>query len=265
MLTKYNPILNLKNFNFYSLEERIQKKLDKIHTKGLKLIKGDVYNINTLYELIKRKNDKPSEFYKSLYKSFREKDEVDLFLVDVDYHNYLENLQDEHTTEQTINEKINKAFEANTKDKDIYKDKINSDRKLNEIINEIIEITAKIQNGILKETIAGALVIKYKGVASIYTSGFNKNYNRLLPNHFLHYMLITHYKELGYNFMDLNGITGDFSKDNPYKGLNDFKMLWHPRVYEYIGEFDLILSQTKYSLLWTTKQLHKEFEKGPRF
>jgi len=148
--------------------------------------------------------------------------------------------------------------------KDIYKEKMDSDRTLNDLNKEIGDINSKIQNGIYKEIIAGALVVKYNGVASIYVSGFNKSYNKLLPNHFLHYMLITNYKQEGFNFLDLNGMAGDFSKDSPYKGLNDFKMLWNPRVYEYLGEFDFILSYTKYSLLWTTKQLHKEFERSPR-
>ena len=264
MLTKYNPILNLRSFNFSNLEEKIQKKLDKIHSRGLRLIKGDIYNINDLYELIKRKNDRPSEFYKILYKVFKEGEMIDLFLVEVDYHNYLENLQDEYATELSINERINKVFESNTKNKDIYKEKMDSDRKLNDINKEIGEINLKIQSGIFKEFVAGALVIKYNGVASIYASGFNKNYNRILPNHFLHYMLITNYQSEGFNFIDLNGMAGDFSKNSPYKGLNDFKMIWNPRVYEYLGEFDFILSYTKYSLLWTTKALHKEFERSPR-
>lgn len=264
MLTKYNPILNLKNFSFSNLDEKIQKKLDKIHSRGLRLIKGDIYNINDLYELIKRKNDRSSDYYKILYKVFKESDMIDLFLVEVDYHNYLENLQDEYATELSINERINNVFKNDTKNKDVYKEKMDSDRKLNDINKEIGNINLKIQNSIYKEIIAGALVIKYNGVASIYVSGFNKSYNSLLPNHFLHYMLITTYQQEGFNYLDLNGMAGDFSKDSPYKGLNDFKMIWNPRVYEYLGEFDFILSYTKYSLLWTTKQLHKEFERSPR-
>lgn len=264
MLTKYNPILNLKTFSFSNLDEKIQKKLDKIHSRGLRLIKGDIYNINDLYELIKRKNDRSSDYYKILYKVFKESDMIDLFLVEVDYHNYLENLQDEYATELSINERINNVFKKDTKNKDVYKEKMDSDRKLNDINKEIGDINLKIQNSIFKEIIAGALVIKYNGVASIYVSGFNKTYNTLLPNHFLHYMLITTYQQEGYNYLDLNGMAGDFRKNSPYKGLNDFKMIWNPRVYEYLGEFDFILSYTKYSLLWTTKQLHKEFERSPR-
>lgn len=261
ILPKYNPIVNLRNFDFNNLESKTQNKINKINNKGLTLIKGDIYNINTLFELVKRKDDLTSDFYKDLYKIFKDSDMIDLYLVEVNYHDYLENLSEDYNTEKMINEKINKVFTLDPKNKNIYSEKMNSDKKLYEINKEISEINNKIQNGILKEIIAGSLIIKYNKIASIFTSGFNKEYTRLKPNYYLHYMLIDHYKKEDFNFMDLNGITGDFTKNNPYKGLNDFKMVWNPRVYEYIGEFDFIINQTKYSLLWSTKALHKEFEK----
>ena len=76
-----------------------------------------------------------------------------------------------------------------------------------------------------------------------------------------HYSIMNYYKNENLSFLDLNGITGDFTKNNPYKGLNDFKLSWNPKVFEYIGEFDLIINQTKYSLLWSSNKLQKEFEK----
>lgn len=261
MLPKYNPIINLKTFSFNNLDAKLQKSINKISSKGLSLIKGDFYNINSLYELTKRKEDKESNYYKSMYKIFDENNLIDLFLVEVDYHEYLLNLQDDHETEATINEKINKIFQMDPTNKNIYNEKMLSDRKLYEINEEITEVSKKIQNSIFKEYVAGALVVKHNNVASIYISGFDKLYNRLLPNHYLHYSIINYYKNEGLSFLDLNGITGDFTKNNPYKGLNDFKLSWNPKVYEYIGEFDLIINQTKYSLLWSSNKLQKEFEK----
>lgn len=261
MLPKYNPIINLKTFSFNNLDAKLQKSINKISSKGLSLIKGDFYNINSLYELTKRKEDKESNYYKSMYKIFDENNLIDLFLVEVDYHEYLLNLQDDHETEATINEKINKIFQMDPTNKNIYNEKMLSDRKLYEINEEIAEVSKKIQNSIFKEYVAGALVVKHNNVASIYISAFDKFYNRLLPNHYLHYSIINYYKNEGLSFLDLNGITGDFTKTNPYKGLNDFKLSWNPRIFEYIGEFDLIINQTKYSLLWSSNKLQKEFEK----
>lgn len=260
-LPKYNPILNLKNFNFDNLDKKLQTNLEKIGQKGLNIYKGDIYNLNDLYELTKRKESLSPDFFKYLYKTFNEKNMIDLFLVDVTYHDYLEHLQEEILIELELNEQLNKLFQKAPSNKQIYNEKMLSDKKLNEINVEMADVNEKILKGITKEIVAGALVIKYKNVATIFTSGFVKNYKRLLPNHYLHYMLINKYKKDGYYFMDLNGITGDNSKNNPYKGLNDFKLSWNPKVYEYIGEFDYVISQNKYALLWSTHALHREFDK----
>lgn len=117
MLPKYNPIVNLKNFKYELLDSKLQNKISKISTKGLNLIKGDFYNLNSLYELTKRKDDITSDFYKTMYKMFDEKNMIDLFLVEVDYHEYLLNLQDDYQTEATINEKINRIFQMKPSDK----------------------------------------------------------------------------------------------------------------------------------------------------
>lgn len=261
ILPKYNPIINTNSFSINSIDSKLKQKIEKISNKGLKLIKGDIYNINEFYDLVKNKDNISSDFYKVMYKTFNEKDMIDLYLLEVNYHDYLLFLQEEMNIEESLNEKINRIFQLDPSNKSVYNEKMLSDRKLNELNEELTLINNKIRNGIYKETIASSLIIKYKNIAYIYASGFNKNYNRLLPNHFMHYSLINHYKTNNYNFIDLNGITGDFTKDNPYKGLNEFKLSWNPKVFEYIGEFDLIINQTKYSLLWSTKALHKEFEK----
>lgn len=261
ILPKYNPIVNLKNFNFNFLDNKLQTKLTAVSSKGLKLIKGDFYNINQHYELVKNKENLESDYYKELYKSFDDKKMIDLFLLEINYHDYLLYLQDEFSIETTINNKINSIFQMNPSDKTVYNAKMESDQKLNDINQEMAYVSESIQKELTTVTVASAIIIKYNNIVSFYSTGFDKKYNKLLPNHYLHYLLLDHYKNEGFQFADLNGMTGDFNNGNPYKGLNDFKLNWNPRVFEYIGEFDLIINSTKYQLLWSTKTLHREFEK----
>ena len=61
--------------------------------------------------------------------------------------------------------------------------------------------------------------------------------------------------------MDLNGFTGDLSLDNPYYGLNQFKIGFKPHIYEFIGEFDFILNDKNYHSLMKKGLLAKEFNK----
>ena len=60
----------------------------------------------------------------------------------------------------------------------------------------------------------------------------------------------------------MNGITGDFSERNPYYGLNKFKESFNPSIYEYIGEFDLIVNKALYQYLLSSNKLAKEFDRS---
>jgi lipid II:glycine glycyltransferase (peptidoglycan interpeptide bridge formation enzyme) len=77
----------------------------------------------------------------------------------------------------------------------------------------------------------------------------------------MYYKIIETYKKAGYLYFDMYGITGDYSDTNPYKNLNKFKLKFKPKVFEYIGEFDLIVNKPFHQLLWSTNQIQKEFYK----
>ena len=260
LLPKYNPIINLKTFNIENLNKNIKQKIKNKDKNGISLIKGDEYNLNQFYELVKNKKDNSIEYYKNYYKIFNEANMSDLWLLQIDYHEYLKNAQEEYTTLLEENDLINKAFINDTNNKQLLRQKMESDKKITTLNQEITEINNYIQNGIYKQIIATALTIKYQNRVNIVISGFDKH-TKQNPNHILYTKLIENYKNENYSYLDLNGITGDFSHDNPYKGLNDFKLNFNPNIYEYIGEFDLIINQTLYSLLWTTKILHNEFDR----
>ena len=136
---------------------------------------------------------------------------------------------------------------------------MNSDKTLLKYKTDIIEATNGLREN-KKVYIAGAMTIKHKNRVHIVVSGFDKKYNRFNPNHFLHYNILEYYKK-DYSFMDLNGLTGDFSNSNPYYGLNQFKLGFKPKVYEFIGEYDLIINELKYSKLSHLGILAKEFNK----
>ncbi len=260
LLPKYNPIINLKKFDINNLNKNIKQKIHNKDKKGISLIRGDEYNLNEFYEFVKNKKDNSIEYYKNYYKIFNEAKMADLWLLQIDYHEYLKLTQEEYTNLLEKNERINKDFIENTKNKQLLRAKMESDRKLTSLNQEITDINTYIQNGVNKQIIASALTIKFKNRVNIVISGFDKNI-KLNPNHILYIKLIEHYKNENYSYLDLNGITGDFTPSNPYRGLNEFKLNFNPNIYEYIGEFDLIINQTLYSLLWTTKILHNEFDR----
>lgn len=256
---KFNPIVNLNNLDINILQESLKfKSADK----GLTFYKSDEYDLNRFYELIKNKKDnngKSIEYYKTLYREF--KDNIDLFMLEIDYHEYLDIMQRKYANETEINESLNYKLTQKNTNKAILSEKMASDQKLSVMIQEMTDINFEIQNGLSKKLIATALLIKNDSRVNIVISGFDKGYSKLFPNYQLFCNIIKYYKERNFSFIDLNGISGDFSKNSPYKGLNEFKLTFNPTIYEYIGEFDLMVNQTLYSILWSTKTLQKEFDK----
>ena len=157
-----------------------------------------------------------------------------------------------------MNNRLHTAIEGVTTQKSINK-KMESDRKLTAYKNNV-QLATSLNKRKDKLYIAGALVIKYQNRIQILISGYDKKYKNFDANYFLHYAILDYYKN-DYDYADLNGMTGDFSKDNPYHGLNAFKLGFHPRVYEYIGEYDLAIKPMKYKKLRLNGNLAKEFNK----
>ena len=106
-----------------------------------------------------------------------------------------------------------------------------------------------------------ALVIKHEGRITILITGQKNEFQLANFKTFMYYKIIDEYKKAGYYFVDMNGITGDFTDNNPYKELNAFKLKFKPTVYEYIGEFDLIINKPIHQILWSTNKIQKEFYK----
>lgn len=258
LLPRVNAIVNLEDFDHTKISKNTRNKVKKGLRKGLTLEKATQDQLNIFYEFIKNKRNKDEFYYNDLYNVFEKSNDVDLFLVSVDYKKFLINSQNEYNNESLINNYLNneiiKRGTTNT-----INAKMNSDKALLLYKNDIAEASRYLNTNTITY-VAGALVIKYQNRITIQISGFDKSYSRFAPNYFLYYAILMHYKNT-HKYADLNGITADLSKDNYYYGLNRFKLGFNPDVYEYIGEFDLPIDDVKYTFLLKSGLLAKEFNK----
>jgi len=258
MIPRYNGIVSLKNFDIKKLDKNTRNKIKRAQNKGLNIEIADRSGIDILYNFIKRKRDKDSYYYKDYYNIFSKANNIDLFLVSLDTNTFLINSKDAYETELDKNAEFNKELINNSNTKTLNL-KMNSDRKLLSYKNDVLEATKRINEN-SKIYIGGALVVKYKNRINIVMSGFDTRYKRFNPNYYLHYQILDYYKKY-YDFADLNGMTGDFSNTNPYHGLNKFKLGFKPKVYEFIGEYDLIINNTMYHSMLKSGKLAKIFNK----
>ena len=243
IIPKYNAIIKTNTYDFNNIDKNHRKEILKAERKGLELIKVDEEYLPYLHEFIKKKKDRPLKYYEDYYDAF--KDNVDLFLVKINYDKYLLNITELYENENEKNQKLYNALFKNNNQKHLHA-KMESDRLLNEYKNELEEATNGSHEN--KETyIAAAFTIRYDNRVNIVISGFDKNYSSYSPNYFLHNELIKYYQN-NYKFVELNGITGN-KNDKKYKGVNDFKLGFKPEAFEFIGEFDIVINKFFYKII----------------
>lgn len=258
LLPRVNAIIKLDGYDYNNLSKNTRNKVKKGIRKGLILEKANPDKLNIFYKFIKNKINRDEYYYNDFYNVFSKTLDVDLMLVKVDYKAFLINAQEAYNEELRRNASFNNKLITNNNANAINA-KMNSDKALLSYKNDIAEASKNLNTG-LETYVAGALVIKHQNRVIIQISGFNKAMSRFSPNYFLYYALIKYYQQ-EYKYLDLNGITADLSKENHYYGLNRFKMGYNPDVYEYIGEFDLVIDEKLYDKLLKSGLLAKEFNK----
>lgn len=257
ILPRYNGIVSLKDFSMRTLEKNTRNKVKRAREKGLNFELADPANIDILNNFIMKKKDMATD-YQKFYQVFSDTKNIDYFLVSIDAHLFLENAKNAYEKELKNNSEYAKILSEEKSERNCNL-KMNSDKRLLAYKNDIAE-AKKMESENSKIYIAGALVVKYRNRISIVCSGYNTNYKSFNPNYFLHYEILKFY-EKHYDFADLNGMTGDFSSKNPYKGLNNFKLGYHPKVYEFIGEYDLPIFPFVYQRMLKSGKLAKVFNK----
>ena len=258
LLPRVNAIIKLDGYDYNNLSKNTRNKVKKGIRKGLILEKANPDKLNIFYKFIKNKINRDEYYYNDFYNVFSKTLDVDLMLVKVDYKAFLINAQEAYNEELRRNASFNNKLITNNNANAINA-KMNSDKALLSYKNDIAEASKNLNTG-LETYVAGALVIKHQNRVIIQISGFNKAMSRFSPNYFLYYALIKYYQQ-EYKYLDLNGITADLSKENHYYGLNRFKMGFNPDVYEYIGEYDLVIDEKLYDKLLKSGALAKEFNK----
>ena len=258
ILPRFDAIINLNDFNIMKVNKNTRNKIKKSIRKGLNFEKSNSQSMNILYKFIKNKIHKDMFHYSDYYNIFSKDNAVDYFLVSIDNEKLILNTQKAYEKELEKNEVLNQKILKLPSNKNINK-KMNSDKALLSYKNDIAIANKYILKN-EKTYIAGALVIKYGSTITILISGYDKKFKDYSPNYYLYYNILMNYKN-EYKNACLNGVSGDFSKENKYYGLNKFKMGFNPDIYEYIGEFDLVLNKINYYFLNKKNLINKEFKK----
>ncbi len=252
---RYNAYIDLKNSNLNRYSKVNRNKVRNSRRKGLYIEKGTKEDIEAFYKMLDTKEN--LSYYRNIFNTFNDK--IDFLLVKVNYENYIKNTQTLYEQEENRNNLYNEIIHRSNKISDLHR-KMASDSLLESIKVEILDATEGLRNK-NNTIVAAAFVVKYDNRVHVIESAYDKNYKNLNANYFLYDSIIKNYKD-DFEFLDIGGVVGDFKKQNAYSGLNRFKLGFAPKIYEFIGEFDLIFNRMAYDNLLLTGRLANEFNKN---
>lgn len=256
LIKKYNTIIELDNYKEENLSKNAKNKIRKGLRKGLSIELADVKDLDILIKFAAKKMKVPEYYYNDIYTLFNKDDSIDYFLVKINYKNYVFNSQNAYQKELKRNEKIIEKLSTRNNEKNVNK-KMSSDNTLRTYKEDVAKAASKL-NTESSDYVAGAFVIKQGNKATIVVSAYNKKYKDFAPNYFLYNEIIKYYKGK-YKYLDLNGILGDNDKNNPFYGVNQFKLGFKPNMYQPIGDYVYILNKRLYNKLNKKGILQKEF------
>ena len=242
---------------FAKFDKRTRNKIRKATNSGIEVVRDTSQNVNKLYEFVTSKDHKPLSYYKELVNQFG--DNIDIYYAKLNTETFLINSRRTYEKELDYNNDLQErvqdmSLEPSERESYINK-KMESDRLITNYKNSMVQSTDLLKDNPEGIIIAGAMVLTYDNAAYILTEGVDERYSYINANYLIKWNMIDDYNRQGYKYINLNGVVGEFEKDNEYKGLNETKLGFNPTVTEYIGEFDMIINNVAYNLY---EKLHKK-------
>ncbi len=241
---------------FAKLDKHTRNKIRRAINSGIEVVKDEKRSINKLYNFVGRKEKKPLAYYKTICEKFE--DDVDIYYAKINTETFLINSRRSYEKEVEYNESLASRVQdmsLDEKERNTYLNKkMESDKLITSYKNSLLRATDLLKSNPDGIVIAGAMVIKYDNAAYIFSEGMDDEYAYLDPNYLIRWQLICDYNNLGYKYINLDGIAGEFEGENNYAGLNESKLGFNSTVTEYIGEFDIVLNNFTYNWYKKTKK-----------
>lgn len=249
---RYQAFLNIdktSNEVFKALPKNVRNKMNKSIKYGLSIIESN--DIDLLYKFIEGKGNYPLSYYRYMQKFF--KDNFKIYLVQLDSSkciNYVQNLYDKELEDNDYyNNVIQSIGYKGMSVKDAIDKKIKSDSMVDLYKNKIVEVTNLLKDNPDNNIIIGGAIVICDNNINIVMEGYDNRFNSYCPSYAVKNYLINKYCNFGYKYLNLNAIGGDFmDKSSNYFGLNQYKLNFNPDVFEYIGEFNLVINNPIFTI-----------------
>lgn len=220
-----------------------RKNIEACYKRGLSVREGTIEDLPTMEEIFESTSKRKDFFYRNLaYYQKMYKNMKSLMTIYIAYLNpdiYLE------STEKLLEEEIKNKEEIDNKVKTScvgvkLKKQIETSERLIEKYKEEVNKAKKFKEDYPNGKDIGVLLSMKSGSEYLtLLSGGLEEYKSFTPKYALYDHHIKDAYKLGYDYVDFYGITGDFSKENKYYGIYEFKRGFNGNVVELIGQFSL--------------------------
>ena len=161
---RFEAIIDI-NLPYYILFKNIKKefrtKIRSAEGKGIKIYKGNIDNIDILYEQIKSKYPRNFEFFKDIYVNFNKVNKGDIFFAKLDTKYYLNKIQEKYINQESLCKYLNTMVSSKNKHREKYVvRKMAADNELNRLRKELVKATKYLQEHPEGIIIATSLVLK---------------------------------------------------------------------------------------------------------
>ena len=254
MFPRINPYINLKK---YVENDEIKEIMNIANENGLSIEVMDKKDLDILYDIASKDTYQSISYYKSILNHF---DSAELILVKANYEQCLINARERYNKELENNNYYNELIQTDNSDDTVNK-KMQSDKDLLKYKNQVVDATAGLKYNKFKY-VGGIVIVKYQNRVSIVLEDYDND--NVYAQYYLYNYLINTFKN-NYDFIELNGLSSDFSDQYKYFDFNKTKLDFDPVIYEFIGEFDIVLNELLFKKIQSKGLLSKEFLPSHKF
>lgn len=241
---------------FMLCNKALRTKVRRAELNGITVHRGDDRNIKYLYEQLKTIYPRDLKYFQDSYEFYSRNNLIDFYYAKIETTTFLAQSQKLYQEqEQIVSDLSNTVIvEAKNDTSKTLSMKLEADNLLASYKEQLLRATELLKEypeGIIT---ACALVIKNGPEAVLLIDSRDMDYSSFNSKHILLWKIMEKYAKEGYKKFNLGGLTNIKLKPNKFQGLNDFKCNFNPRVYEYLGDFELVAIKSLYLVFKALKK-----------
>lgn len=248
---KYNAILHITDIKetYNKLNRNTKRKLQDNDILNLNIYKDN--NIDKFYNMIIKKSTKNIDYYRNMLNYFKDENaKFEIYFAKLNTDKYLDRCRNILYKERDINSNYQEIIrDINIKKTNkLIDSKIKSDKIINKYKSKVLEalnISSKYNGDI---DIAAIALIKQGDTIYFIEEGYEDKLRNIYSLSILKWELIKKFYKEGFTNFNLGFIPLNI-KDTKYKGIYLSKIGFSPRIYEYSGNYDLIINKIIYNVL----------------